>query len=242
MKSKAIGWLILLAALAVPALFFQNFLVKMKTAGTTYEVKRKPEGATFGGVRSEPGGALPNPIQKPAPAPGGTGKAQPDPGSAPAAPPGAPGPASPQPAPASPQPASGGPAASPDGAASEAPEPRRGGQSSDGKDRIEYAPQSERDPTLSVIDEQKLALEREAQRRADEDMQARANEAKKVRKASVKTSEDKIQIQGIVGSQAIVNDEVHKVGDKVMGCTVTRVTSKGVFFKCGGKSFYKTVQ
>jgi len=231
MKSRTIGWLILLAALAVPALFFQNFLKKMQTSATPYEVKRKPEGGAFGNVRSQPGGGLPNPIQSsssPATAASGTPPATTSPGGF-------------QPAPNEPQPAPPqDPApASPDAAAPEAP---LTAQASDGRERIEYAPQSERDPTLSVIDEQKLALEREAQRRTDEDMRSRVSESKKKKVVRVKTSEEQIQVQGIVGTQAIVNDEVRQVGDKVLGCTIARVTSKGVFIRCGGKSIYKTVQ
>lgn len=268
MKSKSIGWLILVAALAIPAFFFQNFMKKMKSSAAPTEVKRAPEGSSSlsGGVRSQPDGGLPNPIRgSSAPAPGSS---DPTPG-APAPAPGAPALASsgtPS-EPAGQEPGTAAPPASPSepspgsGAPSQAPADATGGPAGaggpgpasptavpEGRERIEYAPQSDRDPTLSVIDEQKLAVERETARMAEAEMRSKLDESKNKKKKVVreKPAEDLISVQGIItmdgGNAAIVNDEVRRVGDKVSGCTLTRVTSKQVFFRCGGKTFYKTVQ
>ena len=279
MKNKAIGWLILLAALGVPALFFYNFLVKMRTSTAPYEANGAPDGSAFGGVRSQPDGGLPNPIQSSSSYSSGGFAAQ-----AQAAPLGQGGGSGPEPvgaaAPAKrsegggPEPMvaaapvrrgeGGGPqperaaapqgqeqpsAPAPDAQPQGAPRPAPGGSSDQkGAERIEYLPQTERDPTVSVLDQQSIELE--AQRRLEEEERARlASSQKKVKRVrTARPVSDLIEVQGIIsmssGNAAIVNEETRRVGDrdKRSGCTITRVTSNQVFFRCGSRNISKTVE
>ncbi|MFA5140284.1 MAG: hypothetical protein WC728_13715 [Elusimicrobiota bacterium] len=246
------AWLILLGALAVPAVLFWNWWVKMKTSSTAYEVKLKPAqegGGAFGDVRSQPGGSLPNPIQAPAAT---TAPAAPPPSSTPPAVP----PAAEQPPAAPVQEPSARPM-DPDGMPPTLP---RQSQEPSGphdsraepiptdRERIDYAPKSSRDPILSMLDEQKLTMEREAKAAAQQELAAQLNAVKKKavkKKEAAKPIDQLITVQGIIalpsGTSAIINDEVRGQGDKVHGATIRKITSRYVIFTYEGRSFSKEV-
>ena len=245
-----LGWLLLLVALAVPAVFFFNWWTKMeaaKTESSTPQIKKK----AFGPVRSTQTGGLSNPIKKP-----GETEAVKD-MTPPTAVVSSSGSASSQ-GEMSPQ------ADSTDNArgpmtASEArlaaSSPPAGGPAASGVSRkkmrkpqvLEYNPQTNRDPTLSVLDIKILALREEARRQAlmpkpkPNPKPAPAPVAKPLPPPVWK----QITVQGIIstpnGRAAIVNDELRYLGDEVLGAVIKKITSSNVIFRYKGKTFYKRV-
>ncbi|MBI5596916.1 MAG: hypothetical protein HY928_12555, partial [Elusimicrobia bacterium] len=91
MKGKGLGWILLLGALAVPAVLFFKWWTQMKAAQTVEARQTVPSGAPFGG-----GNAAPSAPAEPAPAASAQAPAQPPPSEAAAEPPAA----APEPAPA----------------------------------------------------------------------------------------------------------------------------------------------
>jgi hypothetical protein len=210
----------------------------MKTSNTAYEVKLKPPqegGGAFGDVRSQSGGSLPNPIQS------APGTATP-PAAAPAATePPAVQPTAPPADPATPAPTLPRQNRGPSGAHDSRMEPIP-----TDREKIEYAPKTTRDPVLSLLDEQKLAVDRQAKEAARLELEAHLQAAKQKQKPKPKKEVDKlITVQGIVvlpsGATAIINDEVRRQGDKVFGAVVKKITTRYVIFTYEGRSFSKEV-
>lgn len=270
MRVKTIGWLLLLGALGVPAVLFYNWWSQMQSS-TKYEVKQKQpsEGNAFGDVRSTP----PNPIQAAAAVSTGAAAGAPAakaggapagaPGTAPAVPGGAP-PAGGTAAGGAGAAPGGAPGLPPGGAARPAGTVRRVGGAASAATRaaggagtvrrlgggriLQYASRSGRDPMLSVIDEQMLALEKDAKERARRDMLRKLQAQKEASKPKPKKKVDRckqVEVQGIIalasGSSAIINDEVRKRGDTVLGCRIRKITSKFVVLRCGRKPCIKRV-
>ncbi|HBL17884.1 MAG TPA: hypothetical protein DD417_14325 [Elusimicrobia bacterium] len=247
MKAKSLlGWLILLGALAVPAVLFYQWWTQMQKT-TTFEAKQKvPEGGAFEGVRSgQEGAGAPG-----APGAPGTPEASGAPdgaaSSAPAVPAaGAPGEAAVAPVAAAAT-AAGAPPVGAPGAGAVAPAPASpapsGPARSDGKARIEYSPKTTRDPTLSLADLRELAKQKYLKEMNRRDM-IEAAKPKELKRPSGPTGDElcaKIDLQGLIGtpdgSAAIINDEVRHVGDRVGGLEVKHITTRTVVFAQGKRT------
>ncbi len=108
------------------------------------------------------------------------------------------------------------------------------------KKELRYAPKTDRDPTLSILDMRLIALREEARRRA----MAPPPKKKVVRKRV--PLHTKINLQGIIstpqGRGAIINDEIYYRGDKILGASIRKITSSTVIFRYKGRTFYKKMQ
>lgn len=221
-----LGWLLLLAALAVPAVFFYNWWMKMQAPP---EVALKQGEAAFGKVKS---GGPSNPIAT-----------QPVKASTSAALGKAPG-VSPPSAAKTMASAPVTPLRGNDNVGTSPPAPKKRKAKSL---TIEYAPETNRDPTLSILDHKILALRREAREAAMRPKPVKKVKKKK-RKPKVKVIPvwKKIIVQGIIstpnGRAAIVNDEVRHKGDRVLNAEIKKITSSSVIFKYKGRTFYKRVE
>ena len=83
-----------------------------------------------------------------------------------------------------------------------------------------FDPKSQRDPTMSPDDYQKIKDEED--RRREEERLARLAE---LRKKQVDSPASRIDLQGIVGNQAIINGEMYTVGQTVKGARIVRIGS-----------------
>ncbi|OGR58049.1 MAG: hypothetical protein A2X36_16105 [Elusimicrobia bacterium GWA2_69_24] len=241
MKAKSLlGWLILLGALAVPAVLFYQWWTQMQKT-TTFEAKQKvPEGGAFEGVRSGQEGAGAPGAPEASGAPDGAAPSAP---AVPAA--GAPGEAAAAPVAAAAT-AAGAPPVGAPGAGAVAPAPASpapsGPARSDGKARIEYSPKTTRDPTLSLADLRELAKQKYLKEMNRRDM-IEAAKPKELKRPSGPTGDElcaKIDLQGLIGtpdgSAAIINDEVRHVGDRVGGLEVKHITTRTVVFAQGKRT------
>lgn len=231
-----LGWLLLLAALAVPAVFFYNWWIKMQAPAAPEQVIaiKKGEGA-FGKVKS---GGPSNPIATP---PVSAAKTKPSGAStstsvAVSAPPQGVSDA---------QTMASTPVTSIRGSDNIGTTPPIAKKRKAKSRIIEYAPETNRDPTLSILDHKILALRLAAQREA-----MRPKPVKKVRKPKKVIIKripiwKQIVVQGIIstpnGRAAIVNDEVRYRGDMVLNAQIKKITSSSVIFKYKGRTFYKRV-
>ncbi|MFH1723143.1 MAG: hypothetical protein ABII00_00835 [Elusimicrobiota bacterium] len=259
MKTRSLlGWVILLGALAVPAVFFWSWWTKMQTE-TTFEVKQRvPEGSAFGDVRTMPAEGVPGseePGQGAPPADGGEEDAADDAME--------PGDEAPEPeedaAGATPDagaaaPPSGTPEAGqgaeapgePPATAVPVPADDAGGRDAsmdESRERIEYSPKTTRDPTLSLADLRELAKMRLAKMKARAEVQkALQPKPKKEKKVIVRQRSicERIELQGIVatpnGIAALVNDNVMKEGDEILGAVIKRITTRTVVFGQGRRT------
>jgi len=240
-KAKSLlGWLILLGALAVPAVLFYQWWTQMQKT-TTFEAKQKvPEGGAFEGVRSGQEGAGAPGAPEASGAPDGAAPSAP---AVPAA--GAPGEAAAAPVAAAAT-AAGAPPVGAPGAGAVAPAPASpapsGPARSDGKARIEYSPKTTRDPTLSLADLRELAKQKYLKEMNRRDM-IEAAKPKELKRPSGPTGDElcaKIDLQGLIGtpdgSAAIINDEVRHVGDRVGGLEVKHITTRTVVFAQGKRT------
>ena len=248
----AFGWLVLIGALAIPAVLFWKWWIAMQTT-TTFEVKQKPpvEKAAFGEVKS----AQVNPIETAAltpeakaaaaaeagngsldEAPDMTAQAQPtqeieeesergeEEGDGSAMPPGTTGEEEPVQAPPTVPGAVG----------------TGGGSSS-----VRYSPKSSRDPMVSIFDLRELAKRRLAKELARRQVK-RALEKPEPKKVVIRKPKpkprpkpkpfcDTIELQGIIatpnGIAAIIDDEVRNEGDILKGAVIARITTRTVIFK-----------
>ncbi|MFA6029046.1 MAG: hypothetical protein WC969_04230 [Elusimicrobiota bacterium] len=263
-QRSVVGWLILVAALAVPAVLFWNWWGKMK-AQSPQESARKAAASAFGGLSSQ--GVPATPL-----AAGATAQAEAVPaastGVIPAAqaaqnpPPSSPAPqasAVPPTAPAAPGAAAlppAGPAAPPAApVAGQNPVPvapgaaaPAAGQAAARSDVIEYNPSTNRDPTLSPVDIKRMAqeaLQKElSMRQIMEEARRPKDEPKKV-VHNEPPIETRIQLYGIIatpnGISALVNDSIVSEGDRILGATVKKITTGTVVFEYRKRTFIKRV-
>ncbi len=197
-----LGWLMLLVALAVPAVLFYNWWTQLQAPTALEAAQEVPAGAGLSSAKASPSTA---------PAPAAAGQAK---------------------VPAQTAATSSGGAAPQAGKAASQKSRRRG------KKEVRYAPQGDRDPTLSILDMKLIALREEARRRA----LAPPPKAKKMRKRAPPLH-TRITLQGIIstpqGRGAIINDEIYYRGDRVLGATIRKITSSTVIFRYKGRTFYK---
>jgi FtsZ-interacting cell division protein ZipA len=253
MKSFAsiIGWLLLTAVLAVPSFIFYNLWTSRKNddAASQTPVRSVPPAAIFAGAQdksaAKPSGrtyvVTKGPVFRTAP---GKRVFQPAPvrqavQPAPAAPvssvpvrqtvqpaPAAPVPSIPARQAAQPAPVS---SAVQAGSPLSVPVSTRTGPGS------YFKPQSDRDPTITPEDYQRIR-EEEQKLLENERMQQLAMH-KQQRKAS--TGEDRIKLQGIVGNSVIINGEMYLVGNTVAGVRILKIGSNYFIGEFKGKKFKK---
>ena len=118
--------------------------------------------------------------------------------------------------------------------------------------KVKFSPKGTRDPFLSkeemeARDKARRAelarIEREKKAKADAIIAAqKAEQARREREAYLKANPhlaivNKINIQGMMGDEVQINNDFKAVGEKVLGATITKITSTKIFFKYKGKEF-----
>jgi hypothetical protein len=267
---SSLGWLLLVAVLAVPAVLFWKWWTEMqfhshqdRAAGPVtadaFKGPAAPPPVPAPGT-SAPQAAAPAPgaapvvaaaATAPAPQPGGppdAAAAQPPAAPAPsaAAAPAQPPAAAPAPGAASTAPGAllASAAAPPSSSAAAGPgaaaAPPRPGK------QIEFAPSVPRDPTLSQLDMARMKADEEARERARQEL---LEASQRVNRRPVKQEsqlDSKIDLQGVVatpnGMMALVSGESLREGDQIFGFVVTRITTRYVTFKAGSRTFTKRVE
>lgn len=227
MKGKSLGWLLLVGALAVPAVLFYKWWTQMKATQGVEAKQAMPSAAPFAGGAAPASASEPpaEPAPQAEPAPSAVAQAAPDMPPAPAAPDAA------LPAEAEPAP-------------SEEPSPAANPGAMVAK--IEYMPKTSRDPMLSVADQRELLKERMAAQISQQEVQKAVEEVPAAPPPPpAKPFCDYFDLQGIIGAggdvAAIVNDRIVREGDRIAGAVVERLTTRTVVFRKGKKTCMKRV-
>lgn len=97
-----------------------------------------------------------------------------------------------------------------------------------------FSPKGDRDPTLSPADYLHIR-ETEMARREEELRRQRAQQA--VQKKD--SCESRLKLQGIVGSAVIINGEMYYAGQTIYGAKITKVGPDYILGECKGKKFRK---
>lgn len=138
-----------------------------------------------------------------------------------------------------------------------APAPQKAAAKKDNQEaapRAVFAPTNARDPFLSreevdsiekarlaeqkrIADERKRLEEAERQRRAEAERQRQLEE--ELKRNPARAIINKITIDGILGTEAIVNGEVVGQGGTVLGAKIIRITDDSVTFTYKGQRFVK---
>lgn len=242
MKSltSVLGWTLLVAVLAVPSFLFYNWWNKSRQQA----VAEMPQDAapqnifpaqerSSAPVQQPPVQPKAQPVQAPAaqPAPGEQAPAV-QPKEAPAAKP-APEPSASAQAPA-PSPAQHAVST----AAAQAVQRSTAAAVSDGqKPASQYKPRTDRDPTLSPDDYQRIKDAEAA--RLEAERQARWAESHRPKAPDITS---RLQLQGIVGNAAIINGEMYAVGQSVYGAKIVKVGTDYVIVEHKGKKYRKVIQ
>jgi hypothetical protein len=105
--------------------------------------------------------------------------------------------------------------------------------------RSYYAPKGTRNPMLSM---QELDRIKEAEQdRIDAERQARMSQ-QQTRKPRDMGIENRIRLQGVVGNAAIINGEMYYEGQSVLGGKLIKVTDSYIIMEHKGKRFRKNMQ
>ncbi len=248
-----VGWLLLVAVLAVPSFLFYNWLSKSKLQNQAELAHEPMAGSVFPSEKSgQPAGAQ----QAPAATSQQAVKADP-PRPAPQAPAAQPVQARPVPVsrPAeetdgpieeqAPSASSNPPAAAPQSA--QAPAVSTAAQQGEGQSQTAvstgpklisyYNPITARDPTFTPDDYRRI---KEEQRQREEAERARL-EAERSRPREP-GPETRISLQGIVGSAAIINGDMYSVGQTVRGVKILRIGADYIIAEYKGKRFKKVLK
>ena len=223
--SSLLGWLLLVAVLAVPSFLFYNWWTKSKQQASA-ELAQSPAPANIFPAADRNSATAQVLLSTSAAAP------QPAPfPSRPAANPAvqdAPGPEA-RPAPA---------AAVSTAAAVTAPVSTASVQgvavSTQTKKASYFSPKGDRDPTLSPDDYRRIKEAEMARKEAEEAA------AKKDRIVQKKDScESRLKLQGIVGSAVIINGDMYYAGQTIYGAKILKVGPDYILGECKGKKFRK---
>lgn len=256
--TAVVGWLLLVAVLAVPSFLFYNWLSKSKQQNQAELVHEPMAGSVFPSEKSgQPDGARqasPAPAQQalkanePKPAP-----QAPAAQAAPARTAAAPGPAAETDGPIdeeSPSASSNPPAAAPKSA--QAPAVSTAAQQGEGQSQVAvstgpkllsyYNPKSTRDPTFTPDDYRRI--KEEQQQREDAERRQAWAEKNKPKEPGPET---RISLQGIVENTAIINDNMYRVGQTVRGVKILKIgtdyiIAECVAAQCKGKRFKKVLK
>ena len=97
-----------------------------------------------------------------------------------------------------------------------------------------FNPKSDRDPTLSPDDYRRIKEAEMARREAEMEQQ------KKERIVQKKDScESRLKLQGIVGSAVIINGDMYYAGQTIYGAKILKVGADYIIGECKGKRFKK---
>lgn len=242
MKSltSVLGWTLLVAVLAVPSFLFYNWWNKSRQQA----VAEMPQDAVPQNIFPAQEKAAPAPaVQQPAAAPQPAPQAQAAPREqAPAAQ------QPPKPAPA--REAAAAPLQEPSASAQAPAQPAvstaapqavqqstPAAQGSEPKPVSVYKPKTDRDPTLSPDDYQRIKDAEAA--RLEAERQARIAERNRPRAPDITS---RLQLQGIVGNAAIINGDMYSVGQSVLGAKLLKVGANYIIVEHKGKKFRKVLQ
>lgn len=240
--TSILGWLLLIAVLAVPSFLFYNWWSKGNQQNMAEMVHEPMAGSVFPSERTGQGVPARQPSAVPAQGPGPA--AQPLNSAAATAPAS---PAAPvlQPAPV--------PAGQPPSASSrppaealpkvQAPEistaaARTVETSTKTKIISYYNPKSTRDPTFSPDDYRRI---KEEQLRREE-MERQQKMVVEVRKPREPKPETRINLQGLVGNAAIINGDMYTVGQTVRGVKILKIGADYIIGEYKGKTFRKLLK
>jgi hypothetical protein len=213
--NSALGWLLMLAVLAVPSFLFYNWWSKNRLPA---EARAAEGGASFPAVEAAPGAASPAQSElKPPPVAGGS--------------PLPPSPPSVTPEAAPPDSAAGAPA---DQQVSAARPPQ---VSSPSVKASGYNPRTDRNPMLSRDEHRRIKAEMAA--RAEEERAARTGFSRKPAERGIET---RIALQGIVGNAAIINGDMYSAGQSIYGGKILKVGPDYVIIEHRGKRIVKKMQ
>lgn len=240
MKSltSVLGWTLLVAVLAVPSFLFYNWWAKSRQQAVA-EMPQEPAQNIF--PAQEKSAPPAPPAQPAAPQPAPQAQAAPReqaPAPAPQAKPQAAAPA-PQPSASAqaPEPGPARPAVS-TAAPQAVQQSTAAAQGASGQKPLSaYKPKTDRDPTLSPDDYQRIKDAEAA--RLEAERQARLAERNRPRAPDITS---RLQLQGIVGSAAIINGEMYSVGQSVLGAKLLKVGANYVIVEHKGKKFRKVLQ
>jgi hypothetical protein len=100
-----------------------------------------------------------------------------------------------------------------------------------------FATRSGRDPTISP--DEYVRLKEEEDRRLETERQRRILMMKRRKESG---GESRINLQGIVGGNMIINGEMYSVGDTVMGVKLLKMGSNYVIGEYRGRQFKKVLK
>ena len=244
-----VGWLLLVAVLAVPSFLFYNWLSKSKRQNQAELAHEPMAGSVFpseksgqpAGARQAPAAASQQAVKADAPRPAAPA-VQPDkavPASLPAEE--TDGPIEEQ----APSASSNPPAAALQSA--QAPAVPAAAQQGEGQSQVAvstgpklisyFNPKTARDPTFTPDDYRRI---KEEQRQREEAERARL-EAERSRPREP-GPETRISLQGIVGSAAIINGDMYSVGQTVRGVKILRIGADYITAEYKGKRFKKVLK
>ena len=249
MKSltSMLGWLLLLAVLAVPSFLFYNWWTKSRQQ-TSSELAQEPvqanifpssEKAAPAAPPARSTAPAPSPEVQPGPKAAQESASQPAAATRPAAQQAAPArqPAPQQPAPQQPAPQPPAPASQPAQVQQSSAPARSVAVSTAPKPVSYYDPKTDRDPTLSPADYskiKKLELERlEAARQA---------RLAALHRPSEPTIESRLLLQGIIGNAAIINGDMYYAGQSVRGAKILKIGANYVILEYKGRRFRKVLR
>jgi len=246
-----VGWLLLVAVLAVPSFLFYNWLSKSKQQNQAELVHEPMAGSVFPSEKSgQPAGsqqAAAAPAQRavkaeaPKPAPQAPAAQQVQAKPAPASQPEeeTDGPIEDQAPSASSNPPAAAPQAAQAPAVSTAAQPGEGqvAVSTGPKLLSYYNPKTTRDPTFTPDDYRRI---KEEQRQREEAERVRLEaERNKPRDPG---PEVRISLQGIVGSAAIINGDMYSAGQTVRGVKILKIGTDYIIAEYKGKKFKKVLK
>ena len=244
--TSILGWLLLLAVLAVPSFLFYNWLSKSKQQNQAELVHEPMAGNVFPSEKGGPAAAVRQvsvtPVQQGVKAeelkPAGPAKTAPAAALTPAAP-------ARQLQEQAPSPSAKAPAAVP--APAQQPSISTAAQQGAAQEQVavstvpkqlsSYSPKTLRDPTFSPDDYRRI--KEEAMRREEADRMMRDAEARRTRDPGVQLT---ISLQGVVGNAAIINGEMYSVGQSVRGAKILKVGADYVIVEYKGRKFKKVLK
>ena len=221
--SSLLGWLLLVAVLAVPSFLFYNWWTKSKQQSSA-EMAQAPSPANIFPAADKSQATAPVLLSTPAP----VVQSAPVP-VRPAADPAAQDAPSDRPVPA---------AVVSTSAVVAAPVSTGAVQgvavSTQTKKASYFSPKGDRDPTLSPADYQRIK---------EADMQKRDEELRRIRDArnaeKKDSCESRLKLQGIVGSAVIINGDMYYAGQTIYGAKILKVGPDYILGECKGKRFRK---
>ncbi len=244
--SSILGWLLLIAVLAVPSFLFYNWLSKSKLQNQAELAHEPMAGSVFPSEKSSQAAAVNRPPA--APLQQAAKPEAPKPAAQPAAGQPAPAPSAVQaaaepdgPMDAQPPSASSNPpaaAAQPAQAPAVSTAAQQAVAVSTAVKLVSYFnPQTTRDPTFTPDDYRRIK-EEQRQREEAERMRREAES----RKPRAPGPEVRISLQGIVGSAAIINGDMYSVGQTVRGVKILKIGADYVIAEYKGKKFKKVLK